>query len=156
MQCLPRLCHLLKTEYFRDSELTPLIQNEIEVYEKFVMNQLDILTWGVIHSDFHDMNVFCHEGDIENMGVVDFMDVSRGPYIFELAGAAMDAMKDRDNPLDGLRPLVQGYTTHNPLPQQELNLLIYAVVGKLTHMILLSVSDTRTTSWWTATRQLYC
>ena len=38
------------------------------------------------------------------MGVVDFMDVSRGPYIFELAGAAMDAMMDRDNPLDVLPP----------------------------------------------------
>ena len=67
LQSLPHLCHLLKTEYFRDSELTPLIRNGIAVYEKFVMNQLNILTWGVIHSNFHDMNVLCHEGNIENI-----------------------------------------------------------------------------------------
>ena len=72
----------------------------------------------IIHSDFHNMNVLCYEGDIKNMGVVDFMDVLWGPYIFELAGPAMDVMKDRDNPLDGLRPLFKD-TPHTTLSHNK-------------------------------------
>lgn len=140
LQKLPHLHHRLKHPCFMSSELTPLIEAGMRVYEKHVMSKTELLTWGVIHTDFHDMNVLCHNGDFENMCVVDFLDVSRGPYIFELAGAAIDAMKDRDVPMDGLHPLVKGYTAHNPLPREELDLLVYAVIGKLAQQILLSVS----------------
>ena len=140
---LPLQKHLLVDEVVKDSGLLDLLQRGMDVYERHVKDRVPDLKRGVIHSDVHDMNVLCNEvADVANshqLGIVDFGDITDGPYIFELATVAIDAMCCSDAPLASLEPVVAGYIAHNPLPKEDEDLLLHAVVGKITQWCLLSV-----------------
>ena len=140
---LPQQKVLLVDTVVKDAGLLALLQQGMSVYERHVKDQVLKLARGVIHSDVHDMNVLCNEvADAANshkLGIVDFGDVSDGPYIFELATVAVDAMYSSDTPLASLKQVVAGYTAHNPLPRDDEDLLLHAVVGKITQWCLLSV-----------------
>ena len=140
---LPQQKVLLVDTVVKDAGLLALLQQGMSVYEKHVKDQVPKLARGVIHSDVHDMNVLCNEvADATNshqLGIVDFGDVPDGPYIFELATVAVDAMYSSDAPLASLKQVVAGYTAYNPLPKEDEDLLLHAVVGKITQWCLLSV-----------------
>lgn len=140
---LPQQKVLLVDTVVKDAGLLALLQQGMSVYERHVKDQVPKLARGVIHSDVHDMNVLCNEvSDAANshqLGIVDFGDVSDGPYIFELATVAVDAMYSSDAPLASLKQVVAGYTAYNPLPREDEDLLLHAVVGKITQWCLLSV-----------------
>ena len=140
---LPQQKVLLVDTVVKDTGLLALLQQGVSVYEKHVKDQVPKLARGVIHSDVHDMNVLCNEvldaANSHQLGIVDFGDVSDGPYIFELATVAVDAMYSSDAPLASLKQVVAGYTTYNPLPREDEDLLLHAVVGKITQWCLLSV-----------------
>lgn len=143
---LPLQKHLLVDKVVKDSALLDLLKQGMEVYERHVQDRVPDLKRGVIHSDVHDMNVLCNEvADVANshqLGVVDFGDIADGPYIFELATVAIDSMYCSDAPLVSLKAVVAGYTAHNPLPKEDQELLLHAVVGKITQWCLLSVLAT--------------
>ena len=140
---LPQQKVLLVDTVVKDAGLLALLQQGMEVYERHVKDQVPKLARGVIHSDVHDMNVLCNEVDdatnSHQLGIVDFGDISDAPYIFELATVAVDAMYSSEAPLASLKQVVAGYTAYNPLPKEDEDLLLYAVVGKITQWCLLSV-----------------
>lgn len=141
---LPLQKFLLVDEVVKDSALLTLLQQGMDVYERHVKDRVSSLARGVIHSDVHDMNVLCSEvADVTNphqLGIVDFGEIAVGPYIFELATVAIDAMYCSEAPLTSLKQVVAGYTAHNPLPKEDEDLLLHAVVGKITQWCLLSVA----------------
>ena len=107
------------------------------MYEERVHPVYHTLQSGLIHADFHDCNIII-EKDSNILNIVDFNDLRRAPFVVELAIMSIDFLKDLTGSIkEQIDPVIKGYCQHNPLPQVELDLLMYVIIGRLTQAIIL-------------------
>jgi Ser/Thr protein kinase RdoA (MazF antagonist) len=85
--------------------------------------------FGVIHSDLHFGNFLVHTGRI---AVIDFSDVGRGHYLFDLATILGELKDDPEQCAERWQAFLAGYRTIAPLPyQNEHELDMFMVASNL-------------------------
>ena len=97
----------------------------IEQYE-ITLEYAQNLPHVAIHNDLNDYNVLATSsnlGGVKVSGIIDFGDMVRNPRICELAIAGAYAVLDRDDPMDALAKLVEGYHLIYPLKINELEMI---------------------------------
>ena len=113
-------------------ELRYLRARWTEVLGDWPWTLLERLPSGCLHGDFHGRNVI-YAGD-EVAGLLDFDDVDRGPYAYDVAGAAVKFGREGRGSALGLRPAVlrrflDGYESVRVLTAEERSALpVFAVM----------------------------
>ena len=116
-------------------ELTDLIparearQDVVDALQDFserLQPRLQLLPAQAIHNDANDDNVLCDSAG-RVTGLIDFGDGLRAPRVIELATAA-SYLRDPDDPLCFVAPLVAAYSERVPLMADEID-SIYDLLG---------------------------
>ena len=103
-----------------------------------VKNSLDRLPWQFIHGDMNRENILV-EGD-RVTGLVDFGDACFNPVSCDLAICLTYLMMDRDDPLDVMSTVMEGYLGVRPLDRLERDVLLPLVCGRLATSIAVSTA----------------
>ncbi len=102
----------------------------------FVPNILPAMSsWkkGLFHNDVSGQNIVLKKSgeDYEIVGLLDFGECAHTCYPFELAAMLAYATLERENPIEFVAPMLQGYLDAFPLSKGELGCLYYAVLASL-------------------------
>lgn len=124
-----------------DPEISPLVENGLNRFEKNVHPQLDNLRSSVIHNDVNDHNILVSE-DLEGnpllSGVIDFGDILHTITVADLAIACAYLMLDCADPEAACTDVIRGYEQHLPLEPLERQLIPDLIVGRLCASLLMS------------------
>ena len=111
-----------------------IAENILNMFEGHVMPRLPQLTYGVIHSDLHDLNILAQmtaAGSYEVSGVLDFADCFYSQYVYEIGTLMAELMPKKKDPVLWVCPLLAGYQHTFPLNPTELGCLYYVVLTRL-------------------------
>ena len=88
---------------------------------------------GLIHNDISGMNIIVRQvGEKhEFAGLLDFGECAHTCCLFELAAMLAYGQLEKENPVEFVAPMVQGYLDVFPLTKEELDCLYYAVLARL-------------------------
>ena len=117
----------------KDPKHCMITERVLHMFEDHVMSCLPQLTYGVIHSDLHDLNILAQRtnGSYEVSGVLDFADCYYSHYVYELGTLMAELMPKRKDPVQWVCPLVAGYQQNFPLNPTEMDCLYYIVLARL-------------------------
>lgn len=102
----------------------------INTFESQVLPEVPYLSTGTIHNDGNMKNIIVKQGSSTAIGgVIDFCDCVHSCHIFELAVLVLMAIDGVD--VTPAKAIVQGYLEKLQLPDRDLNLLYYTVLGRL-------------------------
>ena len=97
-----------------------VVERVIDRFTSECLPRLSSLPAQIIHNDMNFHNVLVDPDRPEEItGLIDFGDMLHGPLIIELANAAADAVLERDDPLDAVVALLDGYRAVLPLSAEE-------------------------------------
>ena len=119
--------------HLQDEHKRTVANSVVAMYEEHIMPQIPSMKKGVVHNDMNGLNLlFTTNGDkCELSGVIDFGDCICTCYLFELAIMLAYGMVEKENPVEFVAPMLQGYRDVFPLSKEELNCLYYAVLARL-------------------------
>ena len=106
----------------------------VSMFEVHVQPLLPKMRKGITHNDMNGLNILftVSENDhCELTGLIDFGDCVHSCYLFELAIMLAYGMVEKENPVEFVGPMFQGYHSVFPLSQEELGCLYYAVLARL-------------------------
>ena len=89
---------------------------------------------GIIHNDFNDHNVIISTDGNRIVGLIDYSECVKAPYIFEVGIAISDLMIDQEKPVECVVPFLKGYMEVLPLSQISMDTLYYVVLGRLVQL----------------------
>lgn len=133
-----------------EPQLTECILKVFNDFDTFITPRLLHLVSGVRHSDCNDLNVICsmqEDGSCDTtkpFGIIDFGDCLHGPYIFDLGTAVAYEMLEKEEPLEEVVPVLEGFIEEFPLPKEELSLIFYVAMARLVQSYIngqLSISE---------------
>lgn len=119
--------------YVDDEHKRALAEDIFDQFDQKVVPLLDTLTSQVVHGDFSPFNVLVDPEGLDYVtGIIDFGDVVRTPVIFDISVTMANLLgADPDNPWEHALPVVDGYRSIRPLPDQELEALIVSAQARL-------------------------
>lgn len=107
----------------------------MKLYECHIQPVLGSLKKGIIHGDLNGRNIIVRQQvdckRVEIAGLIDFGDSIHSCYLFEMTTLVCYTMMGKENPLQLIAPLIQGYLVELQLSQAELDCLYYAVLALL-------------------------
>jgi 4-aminobutyrate aminotransferase-like enzyme len=106
-------------------------------FETRILPRIPLLRKSVIHHDANDNNILVGQSG-KVSGLIDFGDMVHSCTVFELAVALAYVMLDKEDPLAAAVPVVAGYHKINPLLEEELEVLLYLVLTRLTSSVIIS------------------
>ena len=103
------------------------------MYETHIVPTMPLMKKGFIHNDVSGMNIVLQPvGDgYEIAGLLDFGECAYTCYLFEVAAMVAYAQLEKENPVEFVAPMIQGYLKVFPLSREELGCLYYAVLARL-------------------------
>jgi homoserine kinase type II len=91
------------------------------ILREWPLGRLDALPSGWLHGDFHGRNLAFDDDEI--VGLFDFDDVNRGPYVHDVAAGALKFGREGRGLLtirpDVARAFVEGYAAVRPISKEE-------------------------------------
>lgn len=107
-------------------------------YEAHIMPRLLSMKWGVIHGDMNGHNIILQKvGEkYEIAGVIDFGDCVQTCHLTELAIMLAHGMMGKENPVEFVAPMLHGYLDALPLSREEVECLYYAVLTRLSAIVV--------------------
>ena len=121
----------------KDARNRSLADHWLLQFETQVLPRIPLLRKSVIHNDANDHNILVGpSGKVS--GLIDFGDMVHSCTVFELAVALAYLILDKEDPLTVAIPVVQGYNKTNPLLEEELEILFYLVLTRLTSSVIIS------------------
>ncbi len=127
--------HRDKINLLDDSGKKDLMLWGFDAWEK-VKDSLERLPWQFIHGDMNRENILV-EGD-RVTGLVDFGDACFNPVVCDLAICLTYMMMDRDDPMEAMATVMDGYTGVRSLSSAERDVLLPLVCGRLATSIAVS------------------
>lgn len=119
---LPAVLNLEKRETFRKI---------IDAFELKVVPKIPVLSQGIIHNDGNMRNIIIADNELTTIsGVIDFGDCVYSCHVFELGILIVEVLNDQLD-MQAARHLLHGYIKGFPLPDMDLSLLYYVVLGRL-------------------------
>lgn len=120
-------------DYVDDEQKSSLAEDIFDQFDEKVVPLLDTLTSQVVHGDFSPFNVIVNPDRHEYVtGIIDFGDVVRTPVIFDISVTMANLLGTNPaNPWEQALPVVDGYRSIRPLPDQELKALITSAQARL-------------------------
>jgi len=103
-------------------------------FHEQVLPRLPELRFSLIHNDANDYNVVVRNGEVK--GLIDLGDCVYSLLINELAIALSYILMDKEDPLEEVIPMIQGYCEVLPLTELEVDLLYYLVGTRLSISLL--------------------
>lgn len=87
---------------------------------------------GFIHNDVSNTNIILKKvrEKYEIAGLLDFGECARTCCLFDAAAMVAYAQLEKENPVECVAPMIQGYRDVFPLSKEELNCLYYAVLAR--------------------------
>ncbi|MBR9998952.1 MAG: aminotransferase class III-fold pyridoxal phosphate-dependent enzyme [Cyclobacteriaceae bacterium] len=125
-----------KLDQLQDAGLKKLIHYFIIQYEMYIGSCRGDIRKSVIHNDANDWNVLVEGNNIR--GLIDFGDLAYTYTVNELAIAATYMAMDRQDPVSGILPLIQGYHQAFPLNETEISMLYYLIAARLGISLIMS------------------
>lgn len=120
----------LRENYIPD-DLKTLVESHLKRLEQVSLPKLLALPHQVIHHDGHSGNIMCKTGVPEIItGVIDFGDLIYRPIVMDISIVLTSAI-DNNNILDATTALLEGYSEHTPVPNEQRALLYDAVAISL-------------------------
>lgn len=129
--------HRDKTNLLDNSGKKDLMKWGFDTWER-VKNSLERLPWQFIHGDMNRENILV-EGD-RVTGLVDFGDACFNPVACDLAICLTYMMMDRDDPMQAMAAVMDGYLGVRSLEQEEREVLLPLVCGRLATSIAVSTA----------------
>lgn len=123
--------------FLRNKELLELVKDPVEKkvahyfinhFRDEVFPQQHLLRKAFIHGDVNDYNTMVDERGIS--GIIDFGDCGYTPLIYEVAIALAYLMMKRKSPIDSALRFLSAYHSKNPLTEQEIEMLFYAIPAR--------------------------
>ncbi|KAJ9576660.1 hypothetical protein L9F63_025445, partial [Diploptera punctata] len=120
-----------------------LLSDVINSFEMKVIPIIESLQKGLIHNDFNEQNVIMSQTDDGSWAVsalIDFGDLHRSCYVFELAINIAHVILLSSDPITAAGHIIGGYSRVRPLQEVEFNILKECVCLRLSQLILLPMS----------------
>lgn len=115
-----------------DGEVRGLAEAGLAMFAEVAAPRLPSLRAQFIHNDLNPHNVLVAEGGEPVVtGILDLGDAVRAPLVNDIAVAAAYHVEAGDDPLRGVAALVGGYHRVCPLQDEEIDLLVPLVVGRM-------------------------
>jgi Ser/Thr protein kinase RdoA (MazF antagonist) len=127
--------HRDKINLLDDSGKKDLMLWSFDAWEE-VKDSLERLPWQFIHGDMNRENILV-EGD-RVTGLVDFGDACFNPVVCDLAICLTYMMMDRDDPMEAMATVMDGYLGVRSLSSAERDVLLPLVCGRLATSIAVS------------------
>jgi len=124
-------------QYISDARIRNLADYWLLQFETQVLPLIPDLRKSVIHHDANDYNILIND-DGKLSGLIDFGDMVNSCTIFELGVALAYVMLNQKSPIDATIPVVQGYNEIFPLTEQEIDILFYCAVARLTSSVIVA------------------
>lgn len=120
-------------DHLDDEDKRSLAEDIFDQFDEKVVPLLDTLTSQVVHGDFSPFNVLVDPNGLDYVtGIIDFGDVVRTPVIFDISVTMANLLGTNPaNPWEQALPVVDGYRSIRPLPDQELEALIVSAQARL-------------------------
>ncbi|MGX9901137.1 phosphotransferase [Arthrobacter sp. SA17] len=120
-------------DFVDDEHKRSLAEDIFDQFDEKVVPLLDTLTSQVVHGDFSPFNVLVDPDGLDYVtGIIDFGDVVRTPVIFDISVTMANLLgTDPSKPWEHALPVVDGYRSIRPLPDQELEALIVSAQARL-------------------------
>jgi len=127
-----------------DEKRRSLSLEVIENFETVVVPEYKDLLFGAIHGDLNEQNILVQAdsnepGKFDVAGIIDFGDIHRNYYVFELAIAICYTMIDCKtmDVLDAPGHLLAGYNHWRTIPDKEFQLLKSCIGGRLCQSLVM-------------------
>ena len=120
--------------HIKDEQKRHVANAVVAQYEEHIVPIIPSMKKGVVHNDVNGLNLLfsiTSDKKCEMSGLIDFGDCVRTCYIFELAIMLAYGMCEKENPIEFVGPMLQGYRDVFPLSKEELSCLYYAVLARL-------------------------
>lgn len=119
--------------HVQDEKKRHVADSVVAMYEKHIVPLMPSMKKGVIHGDVNGLNIIFNPTaeSCEMVGLIDFGDFTHSCYLFELAIMVAYAQLEKENPVEFVAPMIQGYLEVFPLSKEELGCLYYAVLARL-------------------------
>ncbi|WP_247047447.1 phosphotransferase [Arthrobacter rhizosphaerae] len=120
-------------DHLDDEDKRSLAEDIFDQFDEKVVPLLNTLTSQVVHGDFSPFNVLVDPNGLDYVtGIIDFGDVVRTPVIFDISVTMANLLGTNPaNPWEQALPVVDGYRSIRPLPDQELEALIVSAQARL-------------------------
>ena len=159
LRFFPNMKRHLTSPTVRDPKLQKHFNKTLRDFEMHVAPRIDTLTSGICHNDCIPSNFLFSDSTLvmdynkrgglgggkldesQLPGVIDFDDVRYGPYLFDLGAAVAHEMAvtwkstERDF-LSAAHPVMDGFLTALPLPDEELDILCYVIPSRLVQVYI--------------------
>lgn len=115
-----------------DPEVRGLAKAGLAMFAEVAAPRLPSLRAQFIHNDLNPHNVLAAaDGEALVTGILDLGDAVRAPLVNDVAVAAAYHVEAGDDPLRGVATLVGGYHRVCPLRDEEIDLLVPLIVGRM-------------------------
>jgi len=115
-----------------DRENRERVSRLLDRFEDQTYRQLPALRAQVIHNDLNPANVIIDPRDPDQVrGVIDFGDMVYAPLAVDVAVGIAYQLFDVPDPLSAACDLLGAYHVTNPLREQELDLLLELIIGRI-------------------------
>ena len=120
-------------DHVDDEHKRALAEVIFDQFDQKVVPLLDTLTSQVVHGDFSPFNVLVDSEGLDYVtGIIDFGDVVRTPVIFDISVTMANLLGTNPaNPWEHALPVVDGYRSIRPLPDEELEAIIVSAQARL-------------------------
>lgn len=142
LSSLPKVKDFIST--VADEKRRALSHEVIENFERVVVPEYNQLLFGAIHGDLNEQNILVKADDSEPgkfnyAGIIDFGDIQRNYYIFELAITICYTMLDCKSMdiLDAPGHVLAGYSRWRSIPDKEFEILKSCVAGRFSQSLVL-------------------
>ncbi|KAF5284595.1 hypothetical protein FQR65_LT02421 [Abscondita terminalis] len=124
----------------KDNYKRSVFENIITEFEKRVLKIVDSLEKGVIHGDINEQNLLTEyvNGDLVLTGLLDFGDISRSCYIFELA-IAVTYMMIMSKSIETAGYVIAGYSKVRTVSNIELSILKMCTMARICQSYILGM-----------------
>ena len=119
--------------HLQDEKKRHMADSIVAMYEQHIVPVMPSMKRGVIHGDVNGLNIIFNPTaeSCEVVGLIDYGDCTHSCYLFELAIMVAYAQLEKENPVEFVAPMIQGYLKVFPLSREELGCLYCAVLGRL-------------------------
>ena len=147
------MTHFLTLRKFLPSVEDPkkreMAEKVFKGFEEHVQPKISSMKCGTIHGDLNGMNIILRpqDGKYEMYGLIDFGDCRRECYVFELAILLAYAMMAKENPIQLVRPMLDGYLQAFPMNNEELDCLYHSAVARCCQSAIMGEHQFKLEPW---------
>ncbi|XP_034035874.1 hydroxylysine kinase isoform X2 [Thalassophryne amazonica] len=121
--------------------LQDVVKSVIQQYKVTVIPNLSNFRKCINHGDLNDLNILVQPDESDGYkicGILDFGDMNRGYYVYELAITIVYMMTEHPKPMEVGGPLLAGWESELPLNEAEKNALYILVVSRFCQSLVLA------------------